>query len=540
MLDGKGISFSYKHKEVLNNVSFTINDGETVGLVGPNGVGKSTLLKIAAGQLSPVTGSVVKPKGYEVGYMPQDLEHWVDTQVYDFLEEVSGMQQIKKEYDQVTEQIQENDEAKPLTIFQEVYDKAEKHEMFHFEENAEKALTKVGLEPVTIDRYIKELSGGQRTRLALAAVMVSKHDLFLLDEPTNNLDIPGIVLLEKFIQGSKASFMVVSHDRRFLRQTADRILELTGQEGINSYGLGYDEYIEEKHRQEEAARQRYEEHKEEEQRLQESAKKALGRSGVAATARNRSDNEKIGFNAAKERAVKGHSKTGKRIEKRLEQMEEPPLPPEEIFLDFSFESAEIINKNALSVKDIVIEYPATETAPEFRFGPFSLDVHIGERTAITGNNGVGKTSLLKAITNPDIIESGAVDRANFANIGYMDQHHSLPERGKTALENLKLLTGVTDESDARRLFKKFNIGDETVFTKGADISPGERSKVLLASIAYNRSNVLLLDEPTNHLDIPSIEGLERALSHYQGAILLVTHDRDFLEALKIKKNIEIG
>lgn len=537
MLSGKDVSFSYNEREVLRGVSFSVNEGQTVGLVGPNGIGKSTLLKAVSGDLKLDSGQVIKPQEYEVGYMPQDLEEWASAKIIDFLGEVSGVNEVQKQYEQAAEKVQDKD-PKTLVTLQEAYDRAEKHEVFQFEENAEKALDRVGLGSVSTNRYVRELSGGQRTRLALAAVMLSKYDLFLLDEPTNNLDIGGIALLEQFIKDSRSSFMVVSHDRRFLRQTADRILELTTEGDIESYGLGYDEYIAQKHRQENAARQRYEESREEEKRLQTATKKALKKSELANSAKNRTDNEKMSFDASKEKAAKSHSKAGKRIERRLEHMDELPIPPEEVFLDFDFEKAKLLNKTALSAQDIIVKHSSNQTAPEFQFGPFSLDINIGERTAITGSNGVGKTTFLNAIINPSIIESGTIDWAKFANIGYMDQHHSLPDRNKTAIDNFKALTGA-GESESRRIFKQFNINDEATFTSSYNVSPGERSKVLLAAISYNRSNVLLLDEPTNHLDIPSIEGLERSLKNYPGAILIITHDRDFMDALNIDKHVEI-
>lgn len=243
MIDLKNVSYETNSRELFSDVSFAINAGDKIGLVGSNGAGKTTLLKIINGDIQPTSGDIIS-SGEEIGILPQNLNKWLDKTVYDFIEEVTGVKSAREEFDYQCERLTQEASEKTLLIYGEALERYEKFEVANFDTTIKKALSRADLGDIDPDRCLNTFSGGQRTRIALAAVFASRYDLILLDEPTNNLDDSGVILLEDFIDNSPASFLIVSHDRHFLRNTAERIIELTGGKGVNKYNLGYDEYIE--------------------------------------------------------------------------------------------------------------------------------------------------------------------------------------------------------------------------------------------------------------------------------------------------------
>lgn len=539
MLTGQNLGYEVDGHDIFSNVSFSISEGDKAGLIGPNGAGKTTLLRMLVGELQPSEGSVLK-EDVEVGLLPQDLNEWLDHSVYEFLEEVTGIKAVKEEYTSAEIAYAEKQDEKTLILFCDAAEKLGHYQVDSFEGRVARALSGAGLNDDFALREIGELSGGQRTRVALAAIMSASHDVILLDEPTNNLDMEGIVILEKFIQGSNAAFLMVSHDRRFLRNATSRIIELLGgDKGVNHYGLGYDEYVEARVAAYEADKRRYSEHQAAVKGLSARVRDRKVRANSADRGgAKRSDNDKLGANHRAGRAAGHLASQARALESRLEKLksEAPNEPQEPVSLDFMFGEAETGANNLLTVKDLVIRYEGQDKT----FGPYNLQVRSGDKIAITGANGTGKSTLIKSVMGKLPPAGGETSFSASTRVAYIDQSQSLPSPDNSAIENLLELAPDIQRGDAMHLLRKFNLRrDQLDSTKVKKMSGGERAKILLASVAAIKANLLILDEPTNNLDIPTIEGLQEALSTYSGAVLLVSHDRDFIEGIGINQTIEL-
>ena len=251
MVQLHNVSYETPNHHLFHDVSFSINTGDRIGLVGLNGVGKTTLLSIVNGDIEQTSGSILS-YGETIGIVLQDMSAWLDRTVYDFLEEATGIKQVREQLEEQCRNLAIDSSEKSLLLYAEALEKYNKFETPSFDMNIERTLAQAGLAGINGDYKIGDLSGGQRTRIALAAVFAAKYDVILLDEPTNNLDQSSVAMLEEFIKSSPASFLIVSHDRRFLRNTTTQIIELTyGDKGIRQYSLGYDEYVEARKREKE-------------------------------------------------------------------------------------------------------------------------------------------------------------------------------------------------------------------------------------------------------------------------------------------------
>lgn len=540
MLTAKNLGYEIDGHDVFSNVSFSVSKGDKAGLIGPNGAGKTTLLRMLVGNIEPSEGKIIR-EDVEVGLLPQDLNSWLDHSVYDFLEEVTGVKAVKESYSKAESAYQKKKDEKTLILFCDAAEKLGHYQVDSFEGRVMKALRSAGLSDDFAPKEIGDLSGGQRTRVALAAIMSAPFDVILLDEPTNNLDMEGIVILEKFIQGSSAAFLMVSHDRRFLRNATSRIIELLGGDsGVNHYGLGYDDYVQARVAAYEADKRRFEEHKLTIKGLEARVKDRKVQANSAnsgGSAARRKDNDKLTANFRSGRAAGHLASQAKALESRLEQMKEnaPHEPQPPITLDFMFPEADISTGSLLLVNDLTVEYDNGA-----RFGPYNLSVYKGDRIAIVGANGTGKSTLVKAIMGQSRIAGGKSTIGAGSRVAYIDQSQSLPLPELSPIENLLDLVPGLEKSEAMRILKKFNIkSDQLENTKVNKMSGGERAKILLASIAAKKANLLILDEPTNNLDIPTIEGLQEALSTYKGAIVVISHDRDFIEGIKVNQTIKL-
>ena len=263
MVQLHNVSYETPNHHLFHDVSFSINTGDRIGLVGLNGVGKTTLLSIVNGDIEQTSGSILS-YGETIGIVLQDMSAWLDRTVYDFLEEATGIKQVREQLEEQCRNLAIDSSEKSLLLYAEALEKYNKFETSSFDTNIERVLTQAGLARINGDYKIGDLSGGQRTRIALAAIFVAKYDVILLDEPTNNLDQSGVAMLEEFIKSSPASFLIVSHDRRFLRNVTTQIIELTyGDKGIRQYSLGYDEYVEARKREKESIVHTYEQYERE-------------------------------------------------------------------------------------------------------------------------------------------------------------------------------------------------------------------------------------------------------------------------------------
>lgn len=536
MIDLKNVSYETNSRELFSGVSFAINAGDKIGLVGPNGAGKTTLLKIINGDIQPTSGDIIS-SGEEIGILPQNLNKWLDKTVYDFIEEVTGVKSAREEFDYQCERLTQEASEKTLLIYGEALERYEKFEVANFDTTIKKALSRADLGDIDPDRRLNTFSGGQRTRIALAAVFASRYDLILLDEPTNNLDDSGVILLEDFIDNSPASFLIVSHDRHFLRNSAERIIELTGGKGVNKYNLGYDEYIEARREARQAIIDRYEQYEKEKKRLHRVARDARIRANSAKASHKKSDSDKLNDNFRKERASSNIAGAAGGMESRLRQLDEPERAEDEIAIKFTFDEVSSKKHSLISVQSLSISHDG-----EKMIGPVTFNVRPGDKILIQGENGSGKSSLLNFImgNNTPEYHRGEIKKGENAKIIYMNQSQSLPLKDSSPLDNLRYLSPKLELHDAINILIRFGLDKRTISsTKAIDLSGGERAKVLLAAMSTNSPDLIILDEPTNNLDIPMIEALELALGQYKGGVVIVSHDQDFIKNIGITEKIKI-
>lgn len=535
MINLNRVNYATSSKEILHDVSFSINTGDKIGLVGPNGAGKTTLLRLINGNLTPTSGEIIKTNE-EIGILPQDMRDWLDHSVYEFIEEVTGVKDAREQFDEQCANLEHDSSERTLLLYADALEKYDKFEVASFDTNLEKALKRADISSIDTSKEIGNFSGGQRTRIALAAVFASRYDVVLLDEPTNNLDDKGVVVLEKFIGGSNAAFLMVSHDRRFLRNATSRIIELMGgDQGMRQYGLGYDEYVEAREKAKQATFNRYEQYEKEKKRLGRAARAARIKANSAGSNRSNSDNDKLTAHFRKEKAASVLASAASGMSSRLGQLEEPERPEEDVSLKFLFKEEAGKKLNLLSVSNLEIDY-----GNEHMIGPVSFSIRTGDKILLKGENGSGKTSVIRGIMGETPVSSGDVHANKQANVIYVDQNQTLPLPDDSALNNLRHLAPSLELHDAINLLIRFNLKKDIIqVTPGSELSGGERAKVLLAGIAANNAGLLILDEPTNNLDIPTIEALEHALKNYNGGILIVSHDRDFVQNIGITNTISI-
>ena len=535
MVDLKRISYETGNRELFRNVSFTINAGDKIGLVGPNGVGKTTLLKIINGDLKPTFGNVIL-SGEKIGILPQNLNKWLDKTVYSFIEEVTGVKSAREEFAAQCERLAQDTSENTLLNYNKALEQYEKFEFANFDATIKKALSRATLRDINPERRLDTFSGGQRTRIALAAIFASRYDLILLDEPTNNLDDNGVALLEDFISNSPVSFLIVSHDRRFLRNATKQIIELVGNKGINKYNLGYDEYIKARAKDRQAMINRYEQYEKEKKRLRRVARDAKIRANSAGSNRKKSDGDKLNEHFRKERASSNLASASSGAESRLQQLDEPERVEDEIAIKFTFDEVSSKKCSLVSVRSLSISHDGKKI-----IGPVTFNVRPSDRILIQGENGSGKSSLLNLIMDNSLsYRSGEVIKNENVKTIYMNQSQTLPLENSSPLDNLRHLSPELELHDAINTLIRFGLDKRTISsTRAADLSGGERAKVLLAAMSTSSPDLIILDEPTNNLDIPTIEALELALNRYRGGVVVVSHDRDFVENIGITKKIKI-
>ena len=533
----KDLSFESGGHQIFKDVNFSVNNHDKIGLVGTNGVGKTALLNMIAGNLEPTSGDINKAD-IDIGLLPQDLRKWVDTSVYSFIEEVTGTKQAREFFEDSCLKLEKSTDKKSLLIYSDALEKYTRFDVGNFDHNLDSSLRTAGIPDIDVQKELGNFSGGQKTRIALAALIAAKYDIMLLDEPTNNLDEEGVVVLEKFIGSSNAAFVIVSHDRRFLRNATSRIIELIGgEEGVKQYGLGYDEYVEARASARTSEQKRYEDNEKARKSLQKSAKEAQVRANNGSSgASKKADNDKLTANFRSEKAASRLSRAAQGMMSRIEQMESIRPPAEEISLAFEFKHENAKHSSILSAKDLTAKYEENDEV----FGPLDLNMKLGDRVLISGPNGVGKTSIIKTITGINPVHTGEVNIPAQDSFVYIDQMQTLPLSNKSAYDNIKNLAPHLEDHEAINLLIKFNINKDKIQTTPASLlSGGERAKVLLSSIVAKKADLLIMDEPTNNLDIPTIEALEQAIDTYKGGLILVSHDRDFVEKIKINKEIKL-
>ncbi len=530
MINLRSVTVSFHDRVILNNILLTVNQKEKVGIVGANGVGKSTLLKLVKGEIEPNKGAV-STEG-SVAYVPQDFSINPKLYVEEYIKRHIGIYEIESTILDAEKAYVDGNEPSDLQKYLDSIELYRQRGGYEFDAQLSKLMNRVGLPERLKLLKLSQLSGGQQIKIGLLAVLLSKHDVYLLDEPTNNLDIKGIELLEEFVKESSASFMIVSHDRRFLDKTITGILEIDefSHKGIY-YGVDFSEYQILRHLDKEAAEKRYEEYLSEKKRLETSATTKAQQAGQGKVTRN--DNDKLGANHRGGRAASSQAGQARQIRRRLNQLGEIEQPPDKWELMLNLEVADPSGDIVCTFKDAKVKLG------DFEFGPTSLEITREDRVAIIGVNGAGKSTLLKLMTAELKPDEGEVNIGPSVSFGRLDQDHRLIERGISVFDNAQKNIKGMPVSEIRSLLSKFNLKADIIDRNASSISPGERARLQLAIIMANGANTLLLDEPTNHLDLEAQEQLEIALQAFNGTLLLVSHDREFIKNIGVNRIIEV-
>ena len=533
-LIAKDLTAGHGDRLLFEDLDLVVAPGDVVGLVGVNGAGKSTLLRTLAGLVPREQGTVsLSPPTATVGYLPQEPERRPGETVREFLARRTGVSAAQAALDAATE---------ALTAGAAGADDAYANALERWldlggadlDERAAQVAAELGLD-VGLDHPMTGLSGGQAARAGLASLLLSRYDVFLLDEPTNDLDLAGLDRLERFVTGLRAGTVVVSHDREFLTRTVTRIVELDlHQRQVNHYGGGYAAYLEEREVARRHAREEYEEYADTKADLEARARtqRAWMEKGAKNARRKATDNDKIGRKFRTESTEKQAAKAKQtaRLIERLEVVEEPRKEWE---LRMEIAAAPRAGAVVASLRGAVVRRGG------FTLGPVDLQIDWADRVAITGANGSGKSTLLAALLGRLPLDEGHAALGPGVVVGEVDQARGLFLGDQPLLDAFGAAVPDLAPADVRTLLAKFGLRADHVLRPAATLSPGERTRAALALLQGRGVNLLVLDEPTNHLDLAAIEQLESALASYPGTLLLVTHDRRMLDAVSVNRRLRV-
>jgi ATP-binding cassette subfamily F protein 3 len=513
MLRLEHIQKIYPTGEVLKDINWEVKAGDRIGLVGVNGAGKSTQLKIIAGEIEPTAGQIIKPSGLRVGYLSQEFavnpDNTVKAEFWTVFQEANQIQAELQQVNQALENIQEGEDFTPLLRkldrlqrrFEEIYG-------YELESQIDKLLPELGFTPEDSDRLVGQFSGGWQMRINLGKVMLTNPDVMLLDEPTNHLDLETIQWLEEYLKGQKMPMVIVSHDRAFLDRLCTQIVET--ERGISSTYIGnYSQYLLQK----------------------EEARSAQ----LSAYDRQQKYLEKQQAFVDKFRASATRSTQAKSREKLLEKIDKIEAPTAQVrTLKFRFPPAERSGKITVTIKNLTHAY-----GDKILFLGANLEIHNGDRVAFLGANGTGKSTLLRLIVGAETPNDGEIIYGHNVQIGYFEQNQAEAlDLNKTVFDTIHDQFPDRDHQEVRSLLGQFLFSGDTVFKKVRDISGGEKARLALAKMLWQPVSFLILDEPTNHLDIPAKEMLETAIKEYNGTVAIVSHDRYFI-AQTATKIVEI-
>lgn len=527
MLTLKNIRKTFGIRRVLEKVSFSLGEGQKAALVGQNGVGKSTLLKIIAGLESLERGELLVPNRALIGYLPQEALPETDETLREFLRRMAGLGEIEVFMKHLEPRL---DQVEALAKYEMLEADYRRLGGYDFERKAKTILEGLFLSHIGMDRKVAELSGGEKRKASLAGVLLRGVDILLLDEPTNDLDLPALLWLEKYLSRSKATCLIASHDRRFLDTVVGKVIEIDWyKRNVTMYTGGWTEFAEMKAHAFRKQKELYRMQEEERQRLFSSMDEKMA---WVERVKNRKapDHDKLTSNYKKERATKKFTNSAKALEGREKRLDSIDRPLERTPLIIPLEAKKEAEANSIVLKNVRFGYPEG-----FQGGPINLDILFGERIAILGNNGTGKSTLLKTITGDIDVLAGEVVRGELLCFGYLMQEHENVSRALTPSELFRSRFDIYDRDIVAKHLSQFQFPPDVIDDKISSFSPGERVRLALATLTASGANVLVFDEPTNHLDLEAIEALEEALEEYEGTILLVTHDRRFLERMRIDK-----
>lgn len=518
LLQVSNISKSYGVTPILSQISMQVLERERIGLVGVNGAGKSTLLKIIAGEMTPDSGDIHKPKDLKLGYLAQNSGLQSDRTIIEEMRAVfAHLIQAEQELRELEVRIADPDLHSDEKKYADILDRYAKRSDW-FKENGgfeintriNSVLHGMGFGSFNQETPIATLSGGQKTRLALARILLQAPDLLMLDEPTNYLDIETLTWLEGYLRGYPGAIVVVSHDRYFLDALADTIIEIE-RHAAKRYTGNYSRYSELKAADYETNLKHYEKQQEEIERMEQFIQRNIVRASTTKRAQSR--------------------------RKALEKMERVDKPLGDLKkAHFSFEIERMSGKDVLAADGLSVEFPGREQ-PLFRNVSFKLTR--GETVALIGPNGIGKSTLLKTLVGQLEPATGTIQFGTHVKLGYYDQEHTRLNGQNTILEELWSAYPHLEETRIRTVLGNFLFSGEDVLKRISSLSGGEKARVSLSKLMLAEANLLILDEPTNHLDLFSKEVLEAALLDYEGTLFFISHDRYFLNKMA-ERIVELG
>jgi len=533
----KGVAAGHGDRDLFTGLDLVVAPGDVVGLVGPNGAGKSTLLRILAGLRPPDSGSAtVVPATAHIGYLSQEPDALVGETVRQHVLRRTGVDAAAAELDRAAQSLADG-VAKADDAYSDALESWLALGAADFDERLAVAVDDIGLD-IDLDLPMDALSGGQAARAGLAALLLSRYDAYLLDEPTNDLDADGLDLLEEFVEGLEAPVVVVSHDREFLARTVTTVVEIDRSlQRITTYGGGYESYLDERSVARRQARLAYEEFAGRRSELEARARmqRAWMEKGVKNARRKAKDNDKIGRKFRTEATEKQAAKA-RQTEKMIERLDTVDEPRKEWQLQFSIAAAPRSGEVVSVARNAVVR------RGDFTLGPVDLQLVLRDRIAVTGPNGAGKTTLLALLLGRMPPDSGLVSLGSGVVVGEVDQARAAFEGDEPLADAFSREVPDWPTSEVRTLLAKFGLGVHHVHRPASSLSPGERTRAALALLQARGVNLLVLDEPTNHLDLPAIEQLEEALESFDGTVLLVTHDRRMLDTVRLTRrwHVESG
>jgi ATPase subunit of ABC transporter with duplicated ATPase domains len=534
-----GLSFDRGAHRVLSDVSLTVGPTSCIGVVGPNGVGKSTLLRLLAGFEQPDAGSVrLDPPGATVGYLTQEHEQRRGETVGAALVRRTGVARAEAELAASGEALGRGEPGaeERFAVALERYNGVSAGDI---DARIATTLEDLGLPGGTVDQEAATLSGGQAARVALAAIMLSRFDVTLLDEPTNDLDFDGLERLEVVLAQRSGGIMVVSHDRAFLDATVTSVLEIDEHDhSARLFGGGWSAYLEERSTARRHAEETFSVHQAQRRELVDRARRERqwATSAVRRERRDPRDHDKAQRDFRINRTEKLASRA-RQTERAMERLGSAEKPWEGWDLRFTVDEAPRAGAVVGRFEGAVI------ARGDFRMGPIDLEIGWAQRIGLVGPNGSGKTSFVEALLGRLPLAAGRAWLGPSVVVGELGQdrrlaHDSGPGR-ESVLDRVMNRCGLT-VPQARSLLAKFGLGAEHLSRPRALLSPGERTRAELAMFQARQVNFLVLDEPTNHLDLPAVEQIEQALSGFGGTVLLVSHDRKLLDAVDLTRRIELG
>ncbi|HEF1906421.1 ABC transporter ATP-binding protein [Bacillus thuringiensis] len=505
LLQVNGLSKLYGAETILANIKLEVQTKDRIALVGRNGAGKSTLLKIIAGELSHDGGEIIKPKDVSIGYLAQNTGLETSLTIWDeMLTVFTHLQQMETKLRRLEQEMGKEENFSNEAIYERLladYDQLQLNYKdqggYQYEADIRSILSGLGFPVETHQTTISTLSGGQKTRLALGKLLLTKPDLLILDEPTNHLDIETLTWLEQYLQGYPGAILIVSHDRYFLDKLVTQVYEISNKESRRFVG-NYSKYLDLKSALYEQEMKRYEKQQDEIAKLEDFVQKNIARASTTKRAQSR--------------------------RKQLDRMELLTRPlGDSKSASFHFDIEKQSGNDVLQVKDATIGYdedPIIENV--------TMRLTRGDSVALVGPNGIGKSTLLKSIVNKLPLLNGDVSFGSNVSVGYYDQEQANLTSSKRVLNELWDEYPLQPEKEIRTILGNFLFTGDDVLKPVSSLSGGQKARLALAKLMMQKSNLLILDEPTNHLDLNSKEILENALIDYPGTLLFVSHDRYFI------------